>query len=41
MNKGPLTLRERVAALRGGLRLDTSSHGSRLMITLPTALVRA
>jgi signal transduction histidine kinase len=39
MQKGPLTLRERVAALGGGLQLQTSTRGTRLAITLPNALV--
>jgi two-component system NarL family sensor kinase len=39
MQKGPLTLRERVAALRGGLELQTSSTGTQLSIALPSALI--
>ena len=39
MGKGPLTLRERVAALDGDLQLETSSVGTRLAITVPNALV--
>ena len=35
MNEGPLTLRERVAELRGDLTLETSETGSDLRITLP------
>jgi len=39
MQKGPLILRERVAALRGGLLLQTNNAGTRIVITLPSALV--
>jgi signal transduction histidine kinase len=39
LQKGPLTLRERVAALGGGLQLHTSTSGTQLAITLPNALV--
>jgi signal transduction histidine kinase len=39
MQKGPLILRERVAALRGGLLLQTNTAGTRIIITLPSALV--
>jgi signal transduction histidine kinase len=39
MKKGPLILRERVAALRGGLLLQTTNAGTRVVITLPSALV--
>ena len=37
MNQGPLTLRERVAALRGNLQLRTGEAGTELSITLPLA----
>ena len=37
MKRGPLTLRERVAALHGGLQLETYSTGTRVVITLNTA----
>jgi signal transduction histidine kinase len=37
MNRGPLTLRERVAALRGHLLLRTGEAGTDLLITLPLA----
>lgn len=36
-NLGPRTLRERVAALGGGLAIDSSPAGARLEITLPLA----
>jgi signal transduction histidine kinase len=39
MEKGPLTLRERVAALGGGLHLETNTSGTRVVITLANALV--
>jgi signal transduction histidine kinase len=39
MEKGPLILRERVAALRGGLLLQTTNAGTRIVITVPSALV--
>jgi signal transduction histidine kinase len=35
MEKGPLTLRERVAELRGDLQLVSAETGTRLSITLP------
>jgi signal transduction histidine kinase len=35
MNEGPLTLRERVTALKGGMQVVSSSGGSRVTITLP------
>jgi two-component system sensor histidine kinase DegS len=37
MNLGPLTLRERVAELRGRLRLQSSETGTDLLIELPLA----
>lgn len=37
MKKGPLTLRERVAELRGDLILRSSDNGTQLLITLPLA----
>lgn len=37
MNLGPLTLRERVAELRGQLRLQSSETGTELLIALPLA----
>jgi signal transduction histidine kinase len=39
MEKGPLILRERVSALRGGLQLETNSSGTRVVITLSNARV--
>ncbi len=39
MEKGPLTLRERVSALGGGLQLETNSSGTRVVITLSNARV--
>jgi signal transduction histidine kinase len=36
MNSGPLTLRERVAGLRGDLHLRSTDAGSELLIRLPT-----
>jgi signal transduction histidine kinase len=39
MEKGPLTLRERVAALGGNLQLETSSAGTRVVMTLSNARV--
>jgi glucose-6-phosphate-specific signal transduction histidine kinase len=38
MQRGPLTLRERVAALSGGLLLRSAETGTRLVITLPRKL---
>jgi len=35
MNQGPLTLRERVAELRGALELRSSDTGTELSIALP------
>lgn len=37
LDKGPLTLRERVAELGGGLQLTSSATGTELAITLPLA----
>ncbi len=39
MNRGPLTLKERVAELRGDLRLKSLETGSELSIRLPFAKV--
>jgi signal transduction histidine kinase len=39
MNQGPLTLRERVAALNGDLMLRSQDSGTQLLITLPLAMV--
>jgi signal transduction histidine kinase len=39
MQKGPLTLRERVTSLHGGLELRTSQAGTHLSIALPSALI--
>ena len=39
MGKGPLILCERVGALRGNLLLETSNAGTRLVMSLPNALV--
>jgi signal transduction histidine kinase len=41
MQKGPLTLRERVESLHGALELQTSGAGTYLWITLPSALIEA
>jgi signal transduction histidine kinase len=41
MGRGPLTLRERVAELGGGLQLDSSQTGVRVVVTLPLAPVVA
>ena len=35
MNEGPLTLKERVAELRGALELRSSETGTELLIALP------
>jgi hypothetical protein len=35
MNLGPVTLKERIAALGGSLAIDSSDTGTRLEITLP------
>ena len=35
MDKGPWSLRERVAALRGKLNINSSDAGSELTIVLP------
>ena len=35
MNEGPLTLRERVAEMRGALQLRSSETGTELSIALP------
>jgi signal transduction histidine kinase len=37
MNAGPLTLRERVAGLKGDLHLRSSDSGTGLLIRLPSA----
>jgi len=37
MRAGPLTLKERVAELRGNLRLESSQAGTRVVVTLPLA----
>ena len=39
LGKGPLILRERVAALNGNLMLETGSTGTRVVMTLPSAVV--
>jgi signal transduction histidine kinase len=39
METGPLILRERVAALGGDLLLQTTNAGTRVVITLPSAMV--
>jgi signal transduction histidine kinase len=39
MNRGPLTLKERVAELRGNLKLTSLETGSNLSITLPLVKV--
>jgi len=39
MQKGPLTLRERVTSLHGGLELQTSQAGTHLSIALPNVLI--
>jgi signal transduction histidine kinase len=41
MNQGPLTLRERVAALRGDLMLRSNENGTQILITLPLIAVVA
>jgi len=35
MNRGPLTLRERVAKLRGDLKLRSMETGTALLINVP------
>ena len=37
MGRGPLTLKERVAELRGHLQLDSGHTGVRVAVTLPLA----
>ncbi len=39
MRKGPLTLKERVAALKGDLILRSTDNGTQILITLPLAQV--
>jgi two-component system sensor histidine kinase DegS len=39
MNQGPLTLRERVAALHGDLMLRSNDNGTQILITLPLLAV--
>ena len=39
LGKGPLILRERVAALNGNLLLETGNSGTRVVMTLPSAVV--
>ena len=39
INQGPLTLRERVAALRGDLMLRSNENGTQILITLPLLAV--
>lgn len=39
MGRGPLTLKERVAELRGDLQLDSNKTGARVVVTLPLAQV--
>jgi len=39
LERGPLTLKERVAELHGGLQLDSSQTGVRLVVTLPLTQV--
>ena len=41
INQGPLTLRERVAALRGDLMLRSNETGTQILITLPLVAVLA
>jgi signal transduction histidine kinase len=41
INQGPLTLRERVAALRGDLMLRSNETGTQILITLPLVAVVA
>jgi signal transduction histidine kinase len=41
INQGPLTLRERVAALRGDLMLRSNESGTQILITLPLVAVVA
>jgi len=41
INQGPLTLRERVAALRGDLMLRSNEAGTQILITLPLVAVLA
>jgi signal transduction histidine kinase len=41
INQGPLTLRERVAALRGDLMLRSNEAGTQILITLPLVAVVA
>jgi two-component system, NarL family, sensor histidine kinase DegS len=39
INQGPLTLRERVAALHGDLMLRSNENGTQILITLPLLAV--